>query len=84
VFCWSDTRIIGWNYIIGHGHLYAFVFQCVVLCRLCVCVHAHACVPNRFLQDQAVTPRRLEAMGSMVLVRYIEEGEHEGVKLVAF
>jgi len=47
-----------------------------------VCVRA--CVPNRFLQDQAVTPRRLEAMGSMVLVRYIQEGERESVKLAAF
>jgi hypothetical protein len=39
VFCWSDTRIVGLNYNLDHRHLYAFVCLCVVLCRLCVCMH---------------------------------------------
>jgi hypothetical protein len=37
----------------------------------------HACAPNRFLQDQTVTPRRLEAMASIGLAWCVEEGEHE-------
>ena len=57
-----------------------FVCECVCVC---VCTHTHtpmcmhACVRNISSRSYCQTPRRLEATGSMGLVRYIEEGERE-------
>ena len=87
LFCWSDTMIVDSNYNLGHGHLYAFVCVYVLSSVVCVCVcvcaraclrtHVHACVPNISSRSDCQTPRKLEAMGSMSLVWYIEEGEHD-------